>query len=67
MSIPKWFWVYIKNWACLKNLSMLETNFEEADGQGICNGFSEDLPKLGLLNDHYSGQFLSKLRYSTLS
>ena len=29
---------------------MLEPNFEEADGQGICNGFSEDLPKLGLLN-----------------
>ena len=35
MSIPKWFWVYIKIWACLKNLSMLEPNFEEADGLGI--------------------------------
>ena len=35
MSILKWFWVYIKNWACLKNLSMLEPNFEEADGLGI--------------------------------
>ena len=35
MSTPKWFWVYIKNWACLKNLSMLEPNFEEADGLGI--------------------------------
>ena len=31
LSIPKWFWVYIKNWACLKNLSMLGPNFEEAD------------------------------------
>ena len=35
MSIPKWFWVYIKKWACLKNLSMLEPNFEEADRLGI--------------------------------
>ena len=35
MSIAKRFWVYIKNWACLKNLSMLEPNFEEADGLGI--------------------------------
>ena len=35
MSIPKWFWVYIKNWTCLKNLSMLKPNFEEADGLGI--------------------------------
>ena len=35
MSIPKWFWVYIKNWACLKSLSMLKPNFEEADGLGI--------------------------------
>ena len=34
MSIPKWFWVYIKNWACLKKLSMLKPNFEEADGLG---------------------------------
>ena len=31
-SIPKWFWVYTKNWACLKDLSMLKPNFEEADG-----------------------------------
>ena len=36
MSIPKWFWVYIKNWACLKKLSMLKPNFEKADGLGIC-------------------------------
>ena len=35
MSIPKWFWVYTKNWACLKNLSMPEVNFEKADGLGI--------------------------------
>ena len=35
MSIPKWFWVYTKNWACLKNLSMLKLNFEKADGLGI--------------------------------
>ena len=34
MSIAKRFWVYIKNWACLKNLSMLEPNFEKADGLG---------------------------------
>ena len=27
--------VYIKNWACLKHLSMLKTNFESADGLGI--------------------------------
>jgi hypothetical protein len=35
LSIPKWLWVYIKNWACWKNLSMLESNFEKADGLGI--------------------------------
>ena len=35
MNIPKWFWVYIKNWASLKTLSILEPNFEEADGLGI--------------------------------
>ena len=35
MSIPKWFWVYTKNWACLENSSMLEPNFKEADGLGI--------------------------------
>ena len=35
MSIPKWFWVYIKNWACSKKLSMLKPNFEKADGLGI--------------------------------
>ena len=34
LGIPKLFWVYMKNWACLKNLSMLEPNFEEADGFG---------------------------------
>ena len=37
MSIPKWFWVYIENWACLKKLSMLKPNFEKADGLGISN------------------------------
>ena len=35
MSIPKWFWVYINNWACLKELSMLKPNFKKADGLGI--------------------------------
>ena len=35
MSTPKWFWVYIKNRACLKILSMLVPNFEKADGLGI--------------------------------
>ena len=35
LSTPKWFWVYIKNWAHLKNLSMLKPNFEKADGLGI--------------------------------
>ena len=35
MSIPKLFWVYIKHWVCLKKLSMLKPNFEEADGLGI--------------------------------
>ena len=34
LSIPKTFWVYFKNWACLKNLSVLKTNFEIADGLG---------------------------------
>ena len=34
MSIPKWVWVCIKNWACLKFFSMLEPNFEETDGRG---------------------------------
>ena len=45
MSIPKWFWVYIKNWACLKNLSILEPNFEEADGLGISNFCIQVNPK----------------------
>ena len=49
MSIPKWFWVYIKNWACLKNLSMLEPNFEEADGLGICTRNGLDLKLNGYL------------------
>ena len=35
LSIPKLFWGYFKNWVCLKNLSMLKTNFEKADGLGI--------------------------------
>ena len=28
-------YIYIKNWACLKKLSMLKPNFEKADGLGI--------------------------------
>ena len=35
LIVPKWFWVYIKNWACLKKLSRLKPNFEKADGLGI--------------------------------
>ena len=49
MSIPKWFWVYTKNWACLKNLSMLELNFEKADGLGInCADIAKVLGKIEL-------------------
>ena len=40
LSIPKWFWVYIKNWACLKKLSILKPNFKEADGLGISLKYS---------------------------
>ena len=46
MSIPKWFWVYIKNWACLKKLSMLKPNFEEADGLGIYKLAHLSIPKM---------------------
>ena len=42
LSILKWFWVYIKNWACLKKLSMLKPNFEKADGLGISDSFCGD-------------------------
>ena len=34
LSVLKIFWVYFKNWVCLKNLSVLTTNFELADGLG---------------------------------
>ena len=34
MSIPKTFWVWLKNWVCLIFLGMLKTNFESADGLG---------------------------------
>ena len=33
--------VYIKNWACLKHLSMLKTKFESADGLGISKSTSK--------------------------
>ena len=35
LSVLKTFWVYFKNWVCLKNLSVPKTNFEIADGLGI--------------------------------
>ena len=35
LSVPKTFWVYFKNWVCLKNLSVLKIYFELADGLGI--------------------------------
>ena len=34
LSISKLFWVCLKNWACVKDLSTLKTNFESADGLG---------------------------------
>ena len=45
LSIPKTFWVYFKNWVCLKNLSVLKTNFEIADGLGISLSGSKTLTK----------------------
>ena len=41
LSIPKSFWVCIKNWAPLKKLSMLEPNFEKADGLGISMNYAK--------------------------
>ena len=49
LSIPKWFWVYIKNWVCLKNLSGLKPNFEKADGLGISFGSRVEIALLFLL------------------
>jgi hypothetical protein len=35
LSILKTLWVYLKDLSILKNLSILKTNFEKADGLGI--------------------------------
>ena len=40
MSIPKLFWVRLKNLNLTKNLRTLKTNFEKADGLGISQNLS---------------------------